>query len=51
MKYLGIQLDERLSYGKHSEYLYEKSMKTINALTPLMKNKSGYSNKARQIMY
>jgi hypothetical protein len=50
IKYLGIFLDNKLSFLTHCKYLHTKSMKVINGLRPLMANKYGYDNKSRNIM-
>lgn len=43
LKYLGMVLDKRLTYGKHVDYLISKSEKLIKALYPLINRNSRLS--------
>lgn len=50
-KYLGVILDEKLTFEKHFQYIEHKTSKLIPRLRMVCPNIDGYSNKARQIMY
>lgn len=50
-KYLGIMLDQKLSFTEHFNYLSHKTSKIVNKLRLVCPNIDGYSNNARRIMY
>jgi len=51
IKYLGVQLDAKLMFCEHLEYIIEKCKKRIPLLQQLCQNMYGYQYKDRQIMF
>ena len=51
LKYLGVILDDTLSWDPHIEYIVAKCQKYIPALTAICHNTFGYSSAARRTMY
>lgn len=49
MKYLGIILDSRWSFGPHFEYVKAKAMQVVRALGRLMSNLRGPSENKRRL--
>lgn len=49
-KYLGVWLDDRLSWEPHVRKVCEKGMKLIPKLAALARNTFGYSNSAKRVM-
>lgn len=50
MKYLGVWLDDRLSWEPHLKKVYEKGIKLIPKIAAIARNTYGYSNSARRTM-
>lgn len=50
MKYLGMILDERLSWNSHIQYLLQKSWAMVPKIVAISANTFGYSNQSRRIM-
>lgn len=50
LKYLGVKIDDRLSFNSHVDYACEKTAKTINALSKIMSNSSGISSGRRRLL-
>lgn len=50
MKYLGVVIDDRLSFNSHVDYACEKTAKVINALSKIMSNSSGISSGKRRLL-
>ena len=50
IKYLGVWLDNRLSWQPHLKKVFEKGIKLIPKIAALARNTYGYSNSARRIM-
>ena len=50
MKYLGVWLDDTLTWRPHFENMSKKAIKVAAKMTHICRNTYGYSNKARLIM-
>lgn len=51
LKYLGMQLDRRLTHGHHVNFLIGKSEKALRALYPLINRKSKISTQNKLILF
>ena len=50
IKYLGVMIDDRLSFNSHVEYVEQKAAKVINALTRIMPNRMGPRSSKRRLL-
>ncbi|XP_065088168.1 uncharacterized protein LOC135709723 [Ochlerotatus camptorhynchus] len=50
LKYLGVILDDRISFNSHVNYAREKAAKAINAIVRIMPNNSGPSSSKRRLL-
>ena len=50
IKYLGVMIDDRLSFKNHVDYVGEKAAKAINALTRMMPNRMGPKSSKRRLL-
>ena len=50
MKYLGVWLDDKLSFDHHIQRTIDKCRRILPLLTQLCQNTCGYSNSARRVM-
>ncbi|XP_065079120.1 uncharacterized protein LOC135702058 [Ochlerotatus camptorhynchus] len=50
LKYLGVILDDRLSFNSHVDYACEKAAKAINAIARIIPNNSGPSSSKRRVL-
>nr|CAI5852388.1 unnamed protein product [Callosobruchus analis] len=51
LKYLGITLDERLTYGEHIKATISKAERCVTALSRIMPNVGGPGSHKRQLLY
>ncbi|XP_023214175.1 uncharacterized protein LOC111617072 [Centruroides sculpturatus] len=50
-KYLGVILDNRLTWKHHMHYTYEKAIKVMHSLASIARNHWGYSNSVCRLLY
>lgn len=50
LKYLGVILDDKLSWEWHSRYVFKKATAALPKIAALARNTFGYSSEARKIM-
>ena len=50
IKYLGVMIDDRLSFKSHVNYVEQKAAKAINALTRMMPNRMGPRSSKRRLL-
>ncbi|XP_067130869.1 uncharacterized protein [Centruroides vittatus] len=51
IKYLGIVLDNKMTWKNHVYYIYDKTVNTIHSLASIARNKWGYDSKACRLLY
>lgn len=51
VKYLGVTLDKKLTFRKHTETSCEKAMNSFRALWPLLNRRSALSHKNKNLLY
>lgn len=51
IKYLGVVLDDRLSFGAHTKYIVDRAETSLAALLKIMPNVGGPSSKKRELLY
>ena len=50
LKYLGVMIDDRLSFNYHFDYICKKAAKAITALTRIMPNNSAITSSRRRLL-
>ncbi|XP_067118869.1 uncharacterized protein [Centruroides vittatus] len=51
VKYLGIVLDQKLNWTEHVHHIYEKAVKTAQALKTISRNRWGYGPSTTRTLY
>lgn len=51
LKYLGVIMDDRLSFGAHVKYVIEKAEARLSNMLRILPNVGGPSNKKRELLY
>ncbi|XP_067118867.1 uncharacterized protein [Centruroides vittatus] len=51
VKYLGVILDESLTWKENTHYIYEKAITAMHALNSIARNRWGYGSRSSRLLY